>query len=94
MALGVPRRITHIENEHVRPPVQPARHLGDTHLLVLGTYRDVEVRRGHPLAQLLGTLAHEPVCERVTLRVRVGDSEGLGLRRLIQLIEESGDEDR
>lgn len=37
----------------------------------------------------LGALAQR---ERRTLRVRVGDPDGVGLRRLIQLVEESGEE--
>lgn len=40
-------------------------------------------------AQGLGDLEALGRCERLTLRVRVGGPEGLGLRRLIQLIEES-----
>ncbi len=39
-------------------------------------------------AQALGDLAALGQCERRTLRVRVGGPEGLGLRRLIQLVEE------
>jgi DNA-binding winged helix-turn-helix (wHTH) protein/tetratricopeptide (TPR) repeat protein len=45
-----------------------ARTLAETHLLVLATYRDVEVRRGHPLAELLPALARESACERIALR--------------------------
>jgi DNA-binding CsgD family transcriptional regulator/tetratricopeptide (TPR) repeat protein len=45
-----------------------AHQLADTHLLILGTYRDVEVRRGHPLQQTLGDLTRERLFERVTLR--------------------------
>ncbi|WP_420441238.1 hypothetical protein [Candidatus Palauibacter sp.] len=40
-------------------------------------------------AQGLGDLEALGRCERRTLRVRVGGPEGLGLRRLIQLVEES-----
>lgn len=40
-------------------------------------------------AQGLGDLEALAQCERLALRVRVGGPEGLGLRRLIQLIEES-----
>jgi DNA-binding winged helix-turn-helix (wHTH) protein/tetratricopeptide (TPR) repeat protein len=35
---------------------------------LLGTYRDVEVRRQHPLAQLLGLMAKEPHFRRILLR--------------------------
>jgi DNA-binding winged helix-turn-helix (wHTH) protein len=45
-----------------------ARELRDARLLLVGTYRDVEVRRGHALARVLGDLAHEPHVVRVTLR--------------------------
>jgi predicted ATPase/DNA-binding winged helix-turn-helix (wHTH) protein len=44
-----------------------ARDLGDARVLILATYRDVELRRGHPLGDLLGSLAREPRCERVAL---------------------------
>jgi DNA-binding winged helix-turn-helix (wHTH) protein/tetratricopeptide (TPR) repeat protein len=45
-----------------------ARELRHSHLLVIGAYRDVELRRDHPLAQVLGELAREPLCQRVLLR--------------------------
>ena len=45
-----------------------AGELRDARLLVVATYRDVEVRRGHPLAAFLGALARESVCERIALR--------------------------
>jgi len=35
---------------------------------VVGSYRDVELRRTHPLAKMLGELARTPRCERVLLR--------------------------
>jgi class 3 adenylate cyclase len=37
-------------------------------LLVVATYRDVEVRRQHPLAQTLADLAREQIARRVVLR--------------------------
>ena len=40
-------------------------------------------------AQGLGDLEALAQCERLALRVRVGGPEGLGLRRLVQLVEES-----
>ena len=43
------------------------RSASQSQMLILGTYRDVEVRRGSPLADLLGSLAREPNCERVAL---------------------------
>jgi DNA-binding winged helix-turn-helix (wHTH) protein len=45
-----------------------ARDLSERRLLLLATYRDVDVHRGHPLGTLLGRLAREPSCERVALR--------------------------
>jgi DNA-binding SARP family transcriptional activator len=45
-----------------------ARELADTHMLLIGTYRDIEVSRGHPLSQTLGELARERAFERVLLR--------------------------
>jgi DNA-binding SARP family transcriptional activator len=44
-----------------------ATELRRARLTVLGTYRDVEVTAGQPLAETLGVLAREPVVERVTL---------------------------
>lgn len=44
-----------------------ASQLSNHRILLLGTYRDVEVRRGHPLADTLGSLAREAHCERVHL---------------------------
>ena len=45
-----------------------ARELADCGLLILGTYRDVELRRGHPLASLLAELARLPHFQRLLLR--------------------------
>ncbi len=45
-----------------------ARDFKDARLLVLGTYRDVELGRQHPLAQTLAELAREQVGTRVLLR--------------------------
>jgi hypothetical protein len=44
-----------------------ARHLGGTPLLVVGTYRDVEVDRTHPLAAALAELRRGSQFERVHL---------------------------
>jgi DNA-binding winged helix-turn-helix (wHTH) protein/tetratricopeptide (TPR) repeat protein len=48
--------------EFLAPGLRAAR------LLVVATFRDVEVRRDHPLSKLLGALARDPACERVALR--------------------------
>lgn len=45
-----------------------ARELADTRLLVLGTYRDVELGRTHPLAETLAELARDGSVDRVLLR--------------------------
>ncbi len=45
-----------------------AKELRGSRLLVLGTYRDVELRRQHPLAQALGELNRENLSQRVLLR--------------------------
>ncbi len=45
-----------------------AREMRNTRILVVGTYRDVELRRQHPLAATLGELTREPLCERIALR--------------------------
>ena len=45
-----------------------AREIGRSRLLVLGTYRDVEVGRAHPLAETLAELAREQLFQRVLLR--------------------------
>jgi DNA-binding winged helix-turn-helix (wHTH) protein len=42
--------------------------LREARLLLVGTYRDLEIRRGHPLEVLLAALAREPLCERIPLR--------------------------
>jgi tetratricopeptide (TPR) repeat protein len=44
------------------------RELKQSRLLLLGTYRDVELARQHPLAQVLGELAREPLSQRILLR--------------------------
>ncbi|MDX6583212.1 MAG: eukaryotic-like serine/threonine-protein kinase [Solirubrobacterales bacterium] len=45
-----------------------ARRLADTGLLLIGTYRDVELGRHHPLADTLGDLAGVEGARRVTLK--------------------------
>jgi class 3 adenylate cyclase len=45
-----------------------ARELRGSRLMVLATYRDVELRRGHPLADALGELAREGLSQRILLR--------------------------
>ena len=45
-----------------------ARELSDSRILVLGTYRDVELGRRHPLSQALADLSRQGLVERVTLK--------------------------
>jgi hypothetical protein len=45
-----------------------ARHLAGERLLIVGSYRDVELDRMHPLAEVLGTLRRETSFRRVLLR--------------------------
>jgi class 3 adenylate cyclase len=45
-----------------------SKELRGSRLMVLGTYRDVELRRQHPLAQTLGELNRENLSQRVLLR--------------------------
>ena len=45
-----------------------AHELGNARILVVGTYRDVELRRTHPLASALGDLSRERLFERIPLR--------------------------
>jgi class 3 adenylate cyclase/tRNA A-37 threonylcarbamoyl transferase component Bud32 len=45
-----------------------AREVSGSRILVIGTYRDVELRRTHPLAETLGELARVEGTERVLLR--------------------------
>ena len=45
-----------------------ARELEGARLLLVGTYRDVELSRRHPLAQTLGELTRERLFQRVLLR--------------------------
>jgi len=57
-----------------------ARDLTGARLLMLGTYRDVELGRQHPLAQMLAELAREQIGTRVLLR-------GLGEPEVARYIE-------
>jgi hypothetical protein len=45
-----------------------ARRLEGSRLLVIGTYRDMELDRRHPLSEALSTLRRDPGFERVLLR--------------------------
>ena len=45
-----------------------AQEFSDSRLLVIGTYRDVDLSRQHPLAETLGELTKERLFQRVLLR--------------------------
>ncbi len=45
-----------------------ARRVPGSRLLIIGTYRDVELERRHPLAEMLADLRREHLYERVLLR--------------------------
>ena len=45
-----------------------ARELSNARLLIIGTYRDVELSRQHPLSRSLGELTRERLFQRVLLR--------------------------
>ncbi|MFQ6030931.1 MAG: hypothetical protein ACE5Q6_25990, partial [Dehalococcoidia bacterium] len=45
-----------------------ARRMGDSRILVIGTYRDVELSRQHPLSETLAQLSREPVFLRFLLQ--------------------------
>jgi DNA-binding SARP family transcriptional activator/RecA/RadA recombinase len=53
-----------------------AARLHGTRLLVVGTYRPVELSSGHPLMATLGALARQPDLERVILRGLTVDEVG------------------
>jgi tetratricopeptide (TPR) repeat protein len=57
-----------------------ARELAGSRLLVMGTYRDVDVSRRHPLSQTLGELTRERLFQRILLR-------GLGQEDVGRFIE-------
>ena len=45
-----------------------ARELAETNVVLVGTYRDIDLSRGHPLRQTLAELSRERLFERVLLR--------------------------
>ncbi len=70
-----------------------AREMGRSRLLVVGTYRDVELSRQHPLSETLAHLSREPVFRREVLgglsREDTGDfvEVAAGLRPAQGLVE-------
>ncbi len=57
-----------------------ARHLEGSRLVIVGTYRDMELDRQHPLSSALAELRRDPGFERVLLR-------GLSVEEVLALIE-------
>lgn len=53
-----------------------ARQIGESRLLVVGTYRDVELSRQHPLSETLAQLSREPAFRRVPLLGLSRDDSG------------------
>jgi tetratricopeptide (TPR) repeat protein len=45
-----------------------SREVRQSRLLLVATYRDVEVKRDHPLVSTLAELARQPACRRIPLR--------------------------
>ena len=56
-----------------------AREVESSHLLLIGSYRDIEVSRRHPLSDTLGRLVRAPAFQRVAL-------SGLSLPQVAQLL--------
>ncbi len=61
-----------------------SREIAESNLLVIGTYRDMELSRQHPLSKTLGGLARERLYQRIPLK-------GLDLSELGQLIQATAD---
>ncbi|MGH9036723.1 MAG: ATP-binding protein, partial [Acidimicrobiia bacterium] len=57
-----------------------SRRLGDSRLLVVGTYRDVELSRRHPLAEALAELRRDHAYQRIMLH-------GLSLEEVREFLE-------
>jgi tetratricopeptide (TPR) repeat protein len=53
-----------------------ARHLAGSRILILGTYRDTEMDREHPLMETLRELIRERLADEVTLRRLAGSETG------------------
>jgi DNA-binding SARP family transcriptional activator len=61
-----------------------AGEIGDARVLVIGTYRDIDLSAGHPLPSALGELARQPVTRTLLL-------EGFGESDVSRLIEAVAD---
>jgi eukaryotic-like serine/threonine-protein kinase len=62
------------------------RGLRNDRILIVGAYRDVELERTHPLAEVLSSLRREPVYKRVLLR-------GLPEEDIVALLQAVSEED-
>ena len=62
------RRVHWADEGSLRLLEYVARELAGARLLLIGTYRDVELSRRHPLSQTLAELTRERLFERIILR--------------------------
>ena len=53
-----------------------ARELASSRVLVIGTYRDVDVSRQHPLSLTLGELGRERLFQRESVQARMSGTPG------------------
>lgn len=58
--------------------------MGNTAMLAVGTFRDVELRHFHARAHVLSELVCEPHCERILLRGLARDEAGHFIQRLVR----------
>jgi len=61
-----------------------ARHVDDLPLLIVGTYRDVELDMAHPLRDLMSTLSRLPIYHQISLRRLDKDQVGQMLEEMWQ----------
>jgi len=66
------------------------RGLRNDRVLIVGAYRDVELERTHPLAEVLASLRREPVYKRVLLRGLPEDD----IMALLQAVSEEGTDEQ
>lgn len=57
-----------------------SQELADSHLIIIGTYRDVDLSRQHPLAKTLGELTRARLFQRVALRGLSLEDEGASIQ--------------
>ena len=62
------------------------RHRGSGRMMIVGTYRDTDLARGHPLSEALADLRREPDVERIVLR-------GLAEAEVVELVASAAGHD-